>query len=257
MSGDLTSAASSRRWRVLLDVAVQIAFIAAALTLIYATFFRQPVTQPSQARVAPAARRPDPPLPTEPVSLDGAVIKGAKSARIALIEYSDFQCPFCARFAREILPALEEKYIRSGKVLMAFRHYPLPNHPLAQKAAEAAECAGQQGKFWEMHDALFQDPKRLTRVDLLSRAQALGLNINQFDGCLGGTMADDVRTDAESARNLGISGTPAFLIGIVQPDGRVRVSRRVSGAQPVAAFEEALDQMAGTITANVSPRTRQ
>lgn len=134
------------------------------------------------------------------MSLDGAATKGDRKAKVALIEYSDFQCPFCGRFARETLPQLDEKYVRPGKVLVAFRHLPLPIHALAQRAAEAAECAGQQNKFWLMHDFLFRDSGQLAESKLTSSAAGLGLNDGQFKACLEGRTAAKARADAAFAR---------------------------------------------------------
>jgi hypothetical protein len=101
-------------------------------------------------------------VPTAPQSLEGAALKGDPKAPVVIIEYSDYQCPFCAKSERETLPELDQKYIGTGQVQLAFRHHPLSRlHPFATQAAEAAVCAGRLGKFWEMHAALFADPKQL------------------------------------------------------------------------------------------------
>lgn len=238
----------ARRCRNVLEVMVQVAFVAAAATVIYATLVR-PVPPAASPTRASQVARPRPPLPVEPISLDGATLKGDRHAKVAVIEFSDFQCPFCGRFARDILPALEEKYVRPGKVLVAFRHLPLPIHTMAQKAGEAAECAGQQGRFWDMHDKLFLDPRQLGDENLREQAAALGLNTKQFDVCLAGETAAKVRTDAESGRLLAITGTPAFLVGTVQTDGRVKVTERLSGAQPVTVFESVIDRVLASVPA--------
>jgi protein-disulfide isomerase len=128
---------------------------AAVLVIIVGTLALWRSLHSTRTPVAAREARPAPPLPTEPVSLDGAALKGSSSANIAIIEYSDFQCPYCAKFVRDTFPLLNRRYIETGKVLFAFRHLPLDNiHSLAHRAAENAECARQQGKFWEMHDAL-------------------------------------------------------------------------------------------------------
>jgi protein-disulfide isomerase len=163
-------------------------------------------------------------------------------ARVAVIEYSDFECPFCGKFARETLPALEAKYVRTGKVLLVFRQFPLPIHALAYKAAEGTLCAGRQDRFWEMHDQLFLN-RALDEGSLRRYARVIGLNEQQFESCLQGEAADAVRQEVESGKTLGVSGTPTFLLGYIQPDGRLKVTERLSGAQPVAAFEAVLDRL--------------
>lgn len=103
------------------------------------------------------------PLPSSPVPLAGAHLKGSPDAKIGIIEYSDFQCPFCGVFARETLPEFTRQYIDSGKVLLAFQHLPITTlHPLAVDAAVAADCAGEQGHFWAMHDSIFSSKQPLS-----------------------------------------------------------------------------------------------
>jgi protein-disulfide isomerase len=180
------------------------------------------------------------------VSLEGAAILGDRSARVVLIQYSDFECPFCARFARDTLPGLKAAYVRTGQLLVAFRHMPLPNHPFAHKAGEGAECAADQGKFWEMHDQLFKAPGQLDEDSLRKHARALGMDGVRFDDCLTGRKEEKVRTDALQARSVRITSTPTFFVGSMQPDGRVKVVHRFSGAQPASAFEAAIAKVAAT-----------
>lgn len=199
---------------------------------------------PTQQRSArPSRRSPEPPLPTSPVSLDGAALQGNQNARVALIEYSDFQCPFCGKFAREVLPDLQEKYVRSGRILLAFRHFPLPMHPFAHKAAEASECAGRQGRFWPMHDLLFRDAAALDRSRFDASAQALGVDMKRFAECLEGQAAQRVERDAAGGRALLVSATPTFFAGTLEPGGLVKVTQRLTGAMPLAQFETALDAL--------------
>jgi len=203
-----------------------------------------PGAQPS-ARALPGtpSRRVEPPLPTDPVSLDGAAIQGLKTAKVAVIEYSDYECPFCVKFERETWPDLERQYVKPGKVLLAFRHLPLKIHPLAQRAAEAATCAGQQGKFWEMHDQMFAQPQQLDEASLHRYGKAVGLDATSFTACLAGPGAAHVSNDSLSAQSLKISSTPTFLVGLMQADGRVKVVKRLAGAQPLAKFQAALDDL--------------
>jgi protein-disulfide isomerase len=253
MSTESGRARFARRCRNALEVTVQITFVVAAATLVYANLSRSGAPAGTSAR--PGQPGQQPPVPAEPISLDGVTVKGDRRAKVAVIEYSDFQCPYCGKFATEVLPTLEEKYVRPGKLLVAFRHLPLPIHAMAQKAAEAAECAGRQGRFWDMHDLLFQDPRQLAELNLRDRAATLGLNAEQFDTCLKGEASGKVRADAESGRRLAIGGTPAFLIGTVRPDGRVKVTERFSGARPVATFEAVIDNALASVrpTADSAP----
>jgi protein-disulfide isomerase len=165
------------------------------------------------------------------------------SAPVVIIEYSDYQCPFCAKAERETLPELDQKYIRSGQVQLAFRHHPLSRlHPFATKAAEAAVCAGRFGKFWEMHAALFADPKQLDENSLLARAKAIGLDESRFNECMAqGNGANQVLSDSQSAESLKLAGTPAFLVCRRQSDGEVKAVALLTGMQPLSAFATAVD----------------
>ena len=194
-------------------------------------------------RPAAPTRRAEPKPPLEPISLAGAQILGMKTAKVALVVYSDFECPFCGKFARETLPALDAQYVKPGRVLIAFRQFPLPIHQFAVKAAEASECAGRQGKFWMYHDQLFANPKEIDPASLRQYARSIGLDVKTFDGCLNGQAASIVQADKASGSELQVTGTPSFLAGPILPDGRVRVSQRLSGAQPFGQFKDMLDRL--------------
>jgi protein-disulfide isomerase len=163
-----------------------------------------------------------------------------------MIEFSDFQCPYCAVFARSTLPVLERDFIQTGRVLFAFRNLPLRSiHPLAQGAAEGAACAGQQGKFWEMHNSLFSDQRHLDQTSLLRRADAIQLHASTFASCLNGGATDVIQEDESAAQALGIDGTPTFFLGTLLADGRVRVLNVLTGARPVLEFEGSLTALLG------------
>jgi protein-disulfide isomerase len=126
---------------------------------------------------------------------------------------------------------------------MAFRHLPLEQiHPFALGAAVSAECAGRQDRFWAMHDLLFAK-QEIDPAHLRAHATTAGLDLKAFDGCLGGQAADRVRQDIAGAQTLGITGTPTFLFGIVQADGRIKVTVRLSGALPADRFRATLDEL--------------
>jgi protein-disulfide isomerase len=161
-----------------------------------------------------------------------------------MVEFSDFQCPFCAKFFKETYSQIKSKYIDTGKVKLVFRHYPLPMHQNAQKAAEAAECANRQGKFFEYHDLLFEnsqsDGSGLAMEDLKKYADQLGLNKgtlgfgkDKFNQCLDrGEAAETVKKDVSDAQSAGISGTPSFFVN----------GKKIVGAQPFANFEQAIEE---------------
>lgn len=223
---------SSKRpsFRSIADVVTSIVLIAAALTLIYRNVLGSPTNVQNTIRV-----------PSEPLSLEGAALHGSKDANAVLIVYSDFQCPFCATFARDVLPEIERRYIATGRVALAFRHFPLPIHPQAVQAAAVAECAGRQGKFWETHDRLFAEGS--LNADILDAIpRFVQLDQQSLDRCLSDrTIADVIQASVTQGRELGIRGTPAVFIGTRLPDGRVKVARTVSGAQPAEEFVRELE----------------
>lgn len=204
-------------------------------------------TSPSDAgRAAPRPPAAEPALPPEPIALTGAQLMGSRSAKVGLVVYSDFQCPFCGKFALETLPILEEEYVRPGKILIAFRQFPLPRHAFATKAAEAADCAGRQGKFWPYHDRLFANSQALDQASLHDYARQVQLDTKQFAACLDGQASGAVQADKASGTTLHVTGTPAFLAGKILPDGHMQVIERFSGARPVAQFQGMLNRLLGT-----------
>jgi protein-disulfide isomerase len=237
-----------RKLRETLDIVATIAIIAVcgAMLWILVENRRSPPSQqaaPPQP-LAAAAGRPAPPLPGEPLSLEGSSRHGSSSAKVAVIEFSDFQCPYCGIFARDTLPTIDKEYIKPGKVVFVFRHLPLEQiHPHAFKAGEAVECAGAQGKFWAMHDRLFENPKALDDSNIRTFARQIGLDESQFAICMKGTMAAAVRKDTSAASALAVTGTPTFFLGRIQPDGRLKVTQRLTGAVSFAHFQSALDKL--------------
>lgn len=157
-------------------------------------------------------------------------IRGTGSVEI--VEFSDFQCPYCGR-AQPTLEQVLAEY--DGKAKVVYRHYPLPAHPNAQKAAEASECAADIGgdeKFWQYHDKLFANQNALYVSNLKKFAADIGLDSKQFDACLdSGVMASRVAFDSEEGKKLGVSGTPSFFIN----------GKKLTGAQPFSAFKAIID----------------
>ena len=179
----------------------------------------------------------------EPITITDDPFKGDRKARVAVIEFSDYQCPFCGRYVTNTFSQIENDYVETGKVKYVFRDLPLEFHKNAFKAAEAAHCAGEQGKFWEMHDLLFQNQAALAPEQLPGYAKSLGLSEAGFSRCMeSGQFAAGIKKDIADAGTVGITGTPTFLIGVVQPgDGRVKVVKKLVGAKPYEEFKAAID----------------
>ena len=198
---------------------------------------------PQTAGAAAAAPAAPPPLPAT-IRIGSAPALGRADAKVAIVEFSDFECPFCGRFNRDTFPQLKAEYIDTGKVRYVFRNFPLESiHPRAMKSAEAAECAHVQGKFWPMHDRLYANQQALADADLVAHAQALGLDMTPFQQCMAGQAVAKIRQDLDEGARGGITGTPGFFVGTTGPDGNLRVLRRIVGAQPYAAFKAALDAL--------------
>ncbi|HEY63589.1 MAG TPA: DsbA family protein [Caldilineae bacterium] len=210
------------------------------------------VAQPAETPTMPA------PSPTEELELlppsgevdgipvgftrDGHAYRGNPDATVVMVEYSEYQCPYCGRHVRETAPRIRDEYIRSGKVVHVFRDFPLDDlHPQARKAAEAARCAGEQGaeQFWLMHDALFRRVEqwagRDNAVDIFkSYGQELGLDREAFEECLdSGRTSAAIDADLEAGMAAGVRGTPTFFLN----------DYRIVGAQPFEAFQSAIDAL--------------
>lgn len=156
---------------------------------------------------------------------------GSSGAPVTITEFSDFQCPFCGRFAQQTLPSIEENYINTGKARLVFRNFPLNIHNNAEKAAEASECAHEQGMFWQYHDKLFENQNSLSVGDLKKYAKDVGLDTEKFNDCLdSGRMAAEVQKDLNEGENIGVRGTPYFLVG----------KGSISGACPFSTFDQAI-----------------
>lgn len=194
-----------------------------------------------QAQVAPDAA---PPAPTnlddaawKEVLEGGAAEQGSKDAKVVMVEFTDYQCPFCGRHFTETAGLLQKDYIDTGKVRHITRDLPLSFHANAQIAAEAARCAGDQGKYWEMHDVLFKNQEAWSvgdaKAPFSGYAKDLGLNVSTFDSCVsGGKHTQAVKDDLALATKVGATGTPTFII-----NGELLV-----GAQPYASFQAVIDK---------------
>ena len=193
----------------------------------------------------------------ETISVDGELFRGDAKAPVAIIEYGDIECPFCRHFKQATYPQIFDEYIKTGKARFYYRDMPLAFHEHAMPAARAENCAGEQGKFWEMHDALFTDKpeavgpgpggrdRTLSPDSIHDSAAALGLDTAKLDACMASTrFADLIQHNSEEAAKMNIEGTPTFLIGTIGPNGNiVKVSKPVVGALPVEAFRAVIDPL--------------
>jgi len=168
--------------------------------------------------------------PSEPpdmvVSIKDEPFKGVKDAKVTL-------------------PQIERDYIATGKLKYVFRNFPIESiHPHAFRAHEAANCAGEQGKYWAMHDRLFANQQALGQGDLPGHARSAGLDLARFQQCLdGGKQASRIRSDLTDGQKAGVQGTPTFFLAVGETDSKVTAVRVIKGAQPYAAFKEAIDSL--------------
>ncbi|MCC6545263.1 MAG: thioredoxin domain-containing protein [Nitrospirae bacterium] len=197
-----------------------------------------------KTKIAAAPSQPSEDTQDFTVSIDDDPFMGKADAPVTIVEFSDYQCPFCGRFVKNTLHELTEKYIDTGKVKYVFRDFPLDFHKNASKAAEAANCAGDKGKYWEMHDKLFNNQTALTLDDLRQYARDIGLDADSFNTCLdSGKHAAEITKDLEDGRKAMISGTPSFIIGKTQSGKKEIVGKKIIGARPFSSFEQAIDQL--------------
>jgi protein-disulfide isomerase len=179
------------------------------------------------------------------ISTADAPVKGDSTAKLTLVEFSDYQCPFCGQYIRTAYPQIDKEYVQTGKVRYVFKDFPLAQlHPNATKAAEAAACAADQGKFWEMHDKLFANQKALALTDLATYATAIGADAASFGDCLkSGKHAPKVQESLTLGARSGVRATPTFYLGLTNPDGSVKVVRAMSGAAPFDSFKQVIEEL--------------
>jgi protein-disulfide isomerase len=195
---------------------------------LYASFIKDGLDK--AAAPAPQQRPGEPDATTRfRADIKGAPVKGAKDALVTIVQFSDYQCPFCSRVEPTVAKVMDEY---KGKVRVAWRDLPLPFHPNAMPAAIAARAAGEQGKFWEMHDKIFADQQHMDRPTYEKYAQDLGLNMGKFKAALDAEKGKDlIKADADAGGKIGARGTPAFFIN----------GKFLSGAQPFEMFKTKID----------------
>jgi protein-disulfide isomerase len=192
--------------------------------------------------------RPSDADPAQPakVQLDDTELHalGSATARVVLVEFTDYQCPFCKRFHDRTWPDLRRDYVDTGKARYVVRDMPLSFHAMALPAAEAARCAGEQGKFWPLHDALFAGQEKLSVATIRKTALDLGVAAEAFDQCLKNPATRQaIEADVAEGERLGVNGTPGFVLA--EKRGGKLEGALVLGAQPTAVFTSRLDALLG------------
>lgn len=178
------------------------------------------------------------------VSITGDPVKGNGDAKLVMMEFSDYQCPYCVRHSVQVLPRLDTVYIQTGKMKYVMRDFPLEQiHPQAFQSAIAANCAGEQGQYWAMHDRLFAHRKNLGTMN--GHAEALKLDMVAFHHCMeSDQQVAEVRADMKEARRLGVRSTPSFVLGVVDPEsGKISGVRFIKGALSFDRMSKEIDQV--------------
>ncbi len=189
-------------------------------------------TKPPTAQPQPQPTSPPAPAPQVDVAVGKYPAMGKASAKVTLVEFTDLECSFCKRFNDETFPQIKKEYIDTGKVKYYARHYPLPFHTNASKAGEAIACANDQGKFWEMKEAIFKDQGNIGVDALKEKAKVLAMNATTFASCLdGGKMKAQVDADMKDGTTAGVSGTPTFFVN----------GKRIVGAVPFDQFKTLIE----------------
>ena len=205
------------------------------------------IKQLLRRRTKSMARSQTPPFKPLDLSIAGAPCLGAADAGVTLDEFTDYQCPFCRRHSLQTKPQLVKDYVETGKLRYVLREFPIESiDPTAFKAAEAALCAGDQGKYWDTGALFFQNQRKLAPKDLKAYAESLGLDTVGFGECLdGGKYTQRVRDDLRDGTAAGVRGTPSFFLGLTDPDdpSKIKATKFLRGAQPYPVFKQAIDAL--------------
>jgi len=196
---------------------------------------------------APRAARAAPSFKEQVISIGSSPYKGQADATVTLVEFSDYQCPFCARNYRQVMPTLVKDYVDTGKLKFVMRENPIPSlHRNATNASLAALCAKDQDKYWEMHNVMFDNQRELDLANLKVLAGGIGLDAATFDKCLDSKEHEkQVNKDIASGAKLGISGTPGFFLGLTDPkdSDKAKMTVFIKGAKSLGSFKQEIDAL--------------
>jgi protein-disulfide isomerase len=192
---------------------------------------------------APAQAAPEVNVKGVELEFGNNPIRGNSDSKLIMVDITDYQCPYCGRYARETFPEIMKQYVYSGKIRYTILDQPLPMHKMAPKAAEASHCANDQGKFWEIHDAM------MSKQDLLNNLSLIGSSLNldqaKFDECLNtNKYAEMVNKSVNLVNKMGISGVPGFILAMSDPQNpkKAKGISFIRGAQPLSSFQTELDK---------------
>jgi protein-disulfide isomerase len=172
----------------------------------------------------------------------GNPVLGDLKAPVTLVEFTDYQCPYCQKFYSKAYKELKKQYVDTGKLRLVLRDLPLPSHAYARPAAISTHCAGEQDKLWEMHDVLFEARGKLSPADILDHANKIGLEVASFKSCLTSDRYNkDIEQDVKDARKVGINGTPSFVIGRTT-DNLVN-GTVIKGTWPFITFRDEIEKL--------------
>ena len=167
------------------------------------------------------------------ISIGGSPYIGNSSAKIVIVDFSDFECPYCGKFFRGAFKDINERYVKTGKAVFVYKNFPLEMHTHSRKAAEASLCANEQGRFWDYHDKLFSNQDALTVNDLKIYARELSLDTNKFNDCLdSGKIGPIIENEIKEGKDYGVSGTPTIFINGI----------KIVGAQPFDIFKRTIEE---------------
>lgn len=222
-------------WRSVFEVSATTAMLIFAVIIIWQGFRSPRAASVSDSELV---------VPSDVVDISASTRIGHPLAKVALIEFSDFECPFCGRVADESIKHVIKDYVDTGRVIFVYKHLPLEFHKNANGAAVAAICADRQGRFMALHDLLFANPTKLAEPELMKLVAQSGVDLGPFMSCRNAaeTVAQ-IEGDKAQAAKFGIKGTPAFFVGRVESPGKVRVVDALRGARPVEVYREALDRL--------------
>ena len=228
----------STRLKSGLDVVSSVAVVVAAGMLVWKIGFASTPSPAQRVMVEPVQK-------IDNMRLDGSRLSNVTGAGdVVIVEFTDFQCPFCGRHARDTFPTLRKELIDSGKARYASLNFPLQSHPGAVPAAKAAECAEEQGKFWEMHARLFLDATATTAERVAEHVKILELDGSRFKQCFSSNdVTAKVQSDQAEGRRFGVNSTPTFLVGRVERGGGITVMFRINGAVGLDVFTKAVEEV--------------
>jgi len=191
-----------------------------------------------EARSGPVVKAPE---RVKVSTIDGVAL-GSKKAPLVLIEFTDYQCPYCKRFYDTTFAELKKKYIDTGKLRFISRNLPLPFHKHAESAALAASCGNDQNRYWQMRESIFSNPRALQPEALSAYAKVNGLNVKRFDICMMKKRhLKKIKQDMADANAIGITGTPSFVLA--RSGGKIVEGEKIIGAYPFAAFESKIEAL--------------